>query len=188
MDRWSILSKKTVLERRIFSVADMDCVLPSKKGIGHTFTVIESPDWINIVARTRDGKLIFVRQHRLGTDEVTLETTAGIIEKGEDPAIAATRELAEETGYTSDSLQLLRTLDSNPAIMTNRTHFFFADNCIQSQNQELDREESIAVELYSIEDTMEMIRSGKINHSIIVTALSLFFFSRHYHGSAPTLI
>jgi 8-oxo-dGTP pyrophosphatase MutT (NUDIX family) len=178
MDRWVINSRKTMLSGKIYSLEDLDCTLPSK-GISHTFNIIKAPDWINIVAQTDDGEVLFVRQHRLGTDEITIETPAGMIEDGEDPFEAAKRELAEETGYHAGKIVLMKTLHANPAIMTNRIYFFFASGCTKKGNQKLDREESISVEKYSVEETAGMIQSGIINHSIIVTALTLFLLSEY---------
>ncbi|MGL4368063.1 MAG: NUDIX hydrolase [Spirochaetota bacterium] len=176
MEKWTILSRKKIMQRAVFSVSDMECEHASL-GISHTFSIIDAPDWINVVAQTENGELILVRQHRLGTDEITWETPAGMIEKGEDPRCAAERELSEETGYTAKEIVLMSVLRANPAIMTNRIHFFLAKGCTEIQKQNLDREEDISVELRSVRQVQDMIHSGQIDHSIIVTALSLFLLS-----------
>ena len=183
-EKWKILHKKTVLSRAVFAINDLDCIHPSKN-VDHIFSIIDAPDWINIVAVTNEGMLIFVQQHRLGTDTVTIETPAGMIEKDEDPLKAAERELAEETGYEAEDIILLKTLDANPAIMTNKIHFFLARGCTKKTEQKLDREEDITVFLYSIDDVCSMIHSGEIGHSIIVTALSLYLLSQYGPAVAP---
>jgi len=172
--RWNIEDKKTLWNGRIFSLESYACSHPGKN-VSHDFIIVNSRDWINIVALTEEGKFIMVRQHRLGTDEMTLETTAGVMEHGENPIEAARRELSEETGYQAASITLMKTLSANPAIMNNRIHFFLATGCRKVSGQTLDHAEDIDVELYSRDEILAMIGDGRINHTIIVTALSLYF-------------
>ncbi len=172
--RWNIDAKKTLWNGRIFSLESYACSHPGKN-VSHDFIIVNSRDWINIVALTEDGKFIMVRQHRLGTDEMTLETTAGVMEQGEDPVEAARRELSEETGYEPSSMTLMKTLTANPAIMNNRIHFFLATGCRKVSGQNLDHAEDIDVELYTRQQILDMMQDGRINHTIIITTLSLYF-------------
>ena len=145
----------------------------------HDFFMIETFDWINVVAVTEEGKFVMVKQHRLGTGEITVETAGGLIEKGEDPADTALRELAEETGYKPGKMFLLKKLASNPAIMNNHIYFYLALGCTKVQDQDLDGVEDIEIALYSRGEIMEMLSSGVIDHSYVVTAFSLYFLSEH---------
>lgn len=176
MNRWEIKTGKELFRRRIFSVKDIECYHPDKD-ITHRFFTISTPDWINIVATTEDGRFIMVRQHRLGTDEITLETPGGLIEEGESPEETARRELREETGYEAGEIHLLKKLSVNPAIFSNYIYFYYAGNCRRIYDQDLDPAEDIEVLTFSRNEILEMIRSGPISHTIIVTALFLYFLS-----------
>ncbi len=62
-----------------------------------------------------------VKQYRHGSDSITLEFPAGMVDPGEDAKETAKRELLEETGYTSQSIVLVGKVNPNPAFMTNIT-------------------------------------------------------------------
>jgi len=80
--------------------------------------ILESPDWVNIVAITPEKKILVVKQYRFGVKKTTTEIPAGIIEAGETPEQAAIRELREETGYTTANWKYLGWVEANPASCT----------------------------------------------------------------------
>ncbi|HPJ39038.1 MAG TPA: NUDIX hydrolase [Spirochaetota bacterium] len=174
MERWVIKSEKNIFSSSVFTLKELRCAHPEKED-EFEFFILNSPDWINVVAVTENNEIIFVRQHRLGTDEYTYETPAGLMEKDEDPFDAARRELLEETGYAPGSLRLMKKLSANPAIQNNYIYFFCATGCTRISGQDLDLQEDIDVELYPEEQVVHMIESGEIDHSIIVNALNLYF-------------
>jgi ADP-ribose pyrophosphatase len=175
MDKWIKKSEQELFRRRIFSVKDIECYHPEKK-VTHKFFTLQTPDWINVVARTVDNKFIMVRQHRLGTDEITIETPGGIIEEGESPDKSALRELREETGYEAGELCLMKKLSVNPAIFNNYIYFYFARDCRKTGAQSLDLAEDIDVVTYTKSEIMELIGNGTINHTLIVAAYYLYLF------------
>jgi ADP-ribose pyrophosphatase len=174
MKKWIIKAKHEIFNKRILSLAEIECYHPDKQ-INHTFIALNCPDWINIIAVTEEDKFILVKQHRLGTDEITLETPGGITEINELPELTAARELQEETGYEAGELHLLKKLTVNPAIMNNSIYYFFARNCKKIHKQNLDTAEDIEVLTFTRDEIAEMIRNGSINHSLIVTAFCLYF-------------
>jgi ADP-ribose pyrophosphatase len=177
MNKWTIQSEKELFRKRIFAIKNMVCYHPDKD-VTHQFFTLTSPDWINIVAVTDDGKIIMVRQHRLGTDEITLETPGGLVEGNESPEETAQRELREETGYVAGEMHLLKKLTNNPAIFNNYIYFYYAANCKKIHEQDLDAAEDIEVVTFSRDEIMDMISHGSINHTIIVSALYLYFLSK----------
>src|SRR5690349_3022768 len=62
---------------------------------------IRTPDWVNVIARTADSKIVMVRQFRFGIEGPTLELPGGLVDPNESTLHGALRELEEETGYTS---------------------------------------------------------------------------------------
>jgi 8-oxo-dGTP pyrophosphatase MutT (NUDIX family) len=177
MKKWIEKSIKTHFSRRLFTLSDVECLHPDK-GVTHNFFRIETLDWINVVALTADGKFVLVRQHRLGNGEITIETPGGVMDPGEDPEEAALRELLEETGYEASGMILMGRHAANPAIMNNSVCFYEARNCVRKQEQNLDPAEDIEVLLVDEKTLREMMRDGRISHSIVMTALLMYFDSR----------
>ena len=56
------------------------------------FYVIDTNDWVNVLAVTSNKEIILVRQFRYGTEQYSLEPPGGVVEKGEDPILAGQRE------------------------------------------------------------------------------------------------
>lgn len=182
--KWETTSKVEVFRESLFSIVEKKCWHPDK-GIHHCFFSMETPDWVNVVPITSDGRILLIKQHRLGTDEVTLETPGGIVDPGESPETAAFRELKEETGYQAKDIQFMNKLSANPAIMNNRIYFYIATGCVQTDIQTLDVAEDIAIETFRQDEITDMLGRGVISHSIVVTAL-LLYFSREMRQKQDT--
>src|SRR5580765_2300990 len=127
-DPWPTEGQGTEQDFRIFRIRTVTARSP-RTGQAHPFTILECPDWINVVARTTEGRLLMIRQFRHGTGKVTLEIPGGMVDPGESPADAAVRELREETGYAGGTPRLLGVVEPNPAIQTNLCHLFWIDDC-----------------------------------------------------------
>ena len=101
--KWNKERTEEMHDYRVFSTKRMIVSSSHFEGT-HNMYVIESPDWVNIIALTPSYKIVGIKQYRAGTDEITLEIPGGMIDSGEEPLMAAKRELAEETGYKKNWL------------------------------------------------------------------------------------
>lgn len=172
---WKLLRSEPVADHRIFRLRhDRYRLEPS--GVEHDFIVMDSPDWVNVVARTVDGRLILVKQYRHGLQRLSLEPPGGMIDPGETPEAAARRELREETGYVAEKVRLLGRVAPNPALQNNWCYLFLAEECRPVAARELDHLECIAVELRRPEELAELFRCEAICHALSVIALGLAGF------------
>ncbi len=101
MQKWKTLSRRTILEcNKFLSVESHSIELPDGQVINDWPWVI-TPDYINVVAITEKGQFLCFRQTKYSVG-LTLATPGGYIEPGEEPLVAAKRELMEETGYEAE--------------------------------------------------------------------------------------
>jgi ADP-ribose pyrophosphatase len=171
---WERIRSKTGPSFRVFSVRTDTAVSP-RTGKEHDFYVIESGDWVNIIPLTADREVVMVRQYRHGSREMTLEIPGGLVDPGDTPEMAASRELLEETGYEAGELSKLGVVNPNPAILNNRCYTFLARNVRKAGEPDLDQAEDIDVLLVPLADIPDLIRQGRIDHAIVVNAFCLYF-------------
>lgn len=167
---WQKLNRQHTGDFRIFDLYTDTSRSPST-GQAHTFFVLSTGDWVNVIPLTPDDEVVMVRQFRHGVEELTLEIPGGMVDKEDgDAAAAAHRELLEETGYQGEAYIHIGTVASNPAILDNHTHTYLAHNARCVAPQQLDGTEEIAIELIPLADVPEMIRCGRITHALVVAA------------------
>jgi 8-oxo-dGTP pyrophosphatase MutT (NUDIX family) len=128
--------------------------------------VVELPNWANAVVVTPNNEIVLVKQYRYPVDTVTLELPGGVINDGEDPMVAALRETQEETGYTSNQIQLICKTAPNPAINDNTAYFYLIENAVPTAHTNPDFFEDIEVVLYSKNDFIQLLQQNKIMHGV----------------------
>lgn len=137
--------------------------------------VLESVDWVNMVALTEDGRSVMVRQFRFGVDYATLETPGGMVDPGEDSLTAAQRELKEETGYTGGDWEYLGAVEPNPAFHDHLCHHWLARGVVASHSPEPTLGEAIDVELMTEAQVARAVQDGEIKHALALSALARVF-------------
>jgi len=115
---------------------------------------------VAIIPQLPDGRFVFIRQFRKAMERVCFEVVAGNCDPGEEPAVSAARELKEETGYISESMELLGPI-------------FFAEVGEQGATS-FDEDESIETIILSESEMDEMIRTNQIADAKTLAAWMLF--------------
>jgi ADP-ribose pyrophosphatase len=157
----------------------------SAQGKTGRFCILTAPDWVNVVpvlARSDGDAFLMVRQYRHGASLITTEFPAGLVEPGEDPARAATRELEEETGFRAGKLTPLGRVSPNPAFMNNWCFTFLAEGLTRVGDLALDELEDLDVLQVPVADLPQRIGTGELINSLSLVAF--FLYQRRAAGVA----
>ena len=137
-------------------------------GIEEVYDYIHHDGAAAVLPVTKDGKILMVRQYRNALDRFTLEIPAG---KLDEPKIeCAARELEEETGFRSENLEFLMTVNTTVAFCDERIGVYIAKDLIPSK-QHLDADESIDVEEWEVKELLDLIYSGKMTDAKTIAAI-----------------
>ena len=167
---WKRKKVKQIADCRVFKVCESASVSPSTVK-EHPFFFIESSDWVNVVPVTPANEVVCIRQFRHGSEKISLEIPGGLVDPGEDPVAAASRECLEETGYSTDELVSLGVLNPNPAIFSNDLHTFVAMNAKPVADISNTATEHTEVQLIPMEQISDLLVSGEIDHALVAATL-----------------
>lgn len=171
----SSLEEKTIQTEEIFSgkvisLQVEDVELPNGKISKRE--IIKHPGAVAIIALTDDNKIVMVEQYRKALERTIVEIPAGKLEKGEEPATCARRELEEETGYICDHLELLVSFYTSPGFADEIVHVYLASGLTQKQDSAaLDEDEFVNLEELTLADALQYIKEQKIYDAKTVYAV-----------------
>ncbi|MBP3678695.1 MAG: NUDIX hydrolase [Bacteroidaceae bacterium] len=171
---WKTLSSEYLIKRPWLTARRDKVQLPDGR-ILDEYYVLEYPTWVNVIAITKEGDMVLVRQYRHALGRTNFELVAGVLEKGEDPLVAAQRELLEETGYSGGEWKELMQLSANSSTMTNLTHCFLAEGVEKTALQNLDASEDLEVYVFSQEEVKQKLQQGDFVQALMVAPLWKYF-------------
>lgn len=117
-------------------------------------------------------EVVMVRNDRVTIGGFLLEVPAGGLDAGEDPAVAAGRELEEETGYRAATVETLGRFYTTPGLTDELMHAFVARG-LEYVGQRLEPYEVLTVERVAAADLFAMIDRGELTDGKSVLALLL---------------
>jgi 8-oxo-dGTP pyrophosphatase MutT (NUDIX family) len=171
---WPTISSKHLGDFRVFSVRS-DVKSSPRTGAEHEFFVLDSVNWVNVVALTPEQQMVMVRQYRQGTNTVELEIPGGVMEPHDaSPVATGCRELREETGYEGEGARIIGQVFPNPAIMSNTCFTVLVENCRLVGSVEFDSGEDLITYLVPVDEVPALVAAGQIRHSLVVAALYHF--------------
>jgi 8-oxo-dGTP pyrophosphatase MutT (NUDIX family) len=171
---WKIISSE-YLFKRPWLTARKDVVQLPDGRVNNEFYVLEYPDWVNVIAITKEDKMVMIRQYRHGLRRTSYELVAGVIEDGEHPMDAAKRELLEESGYAGGQWQEFMQLCANPSTTNNISHTYLAVGVEKVANQKLDETEDVEVHIMEKETVRQMIYNNEFVQSLMAAPLLKYF-------------
>ena len=172
---WKVLASEYIATEPWFTVRKEKVELPNGSIIP-SYYVMEYPAWINVIAITKEGKMLMERQYRHGLGQVNYELCAGVVDAADaTPMDAAKRELLEETGYGNGEWQQWMKICVNPGTHNNLTYCFLATGVETVEERHLEPTEDIAVELLSQEEVKFLLENDQIMQGLHVAPLWKYF-------------
>ena len=113
-----------------------------------------------------------VEQYRKALERTIVEIPAGKLEKGEEPALCARRELEEETGYECESLEWLISFYTSPGFADEIVHLYVAKGLVKKKDAAaLDEDEFVNLEELTLDEAVQYMKDQKIYDAKTVYAV-----------------
>lgn len=170
MNNYEIRKIKDVYKGKLLNIELKEVVFPDGKSALREIVV--HPGAVAIVPFVDEGHLILIEQFRTPANQVLWELPAGSIEKGELPIECAKRELIEEIGYEAGRLEEIACFFLAPGYSTEIMHLFKGYE-LTKKCQQLEDDERIAPHIFSIDEAVSLLKSGKILDAKTIIGLSM---------------
>ncbi|MBP1949496.1 NUDIX hydrolase [Virgibacillus litoralis] len=139
-----------------------DVILPNGKKSKRE--LIKHPGAVGIIPITKDKKIVFVEQYRKPLEKTLVEIPAGKLEAGEKPEITAIRELEEETGYTTNSLQFVASFYTSPGFADEIMHLYITDNIVPLEHEVAgDDDEFVELIELTLQEAIQYVKEQRIH-------------------------
>jgi len=168
---WVTHSTDLVADCRVFSVHRHLASRAPDVADTHSFFIVRPSNWVNVIPITAEGQVVLIEQFRHGIGGITLEVPGGMVDLEDGgSAIAAQRELLEETGYKGEELHFLGRNHPNPALQPNICDTYLSVNARFIQVPNFDSTEEIAIKLIPVKEIPALIADGQISHALVIVA------------------
>lgn len=168
LDSWQIDKKEKAFATPWFEINKYSCVTPTNVAIPEYF-VHTPPDSVIMVCITEDGKVLLERQWRLPIMGISLDFPAGAVEDtDENTEAAAKRELLEETGYISNEIEFLFSINKDPGFSSGKSHVFLARNA-KLEQEPTDKNELVVLELMTPKELLAAIENDEMPCSLCLS-------------------
>lgn len=135
------------------------------------------PGAVIVLPVLADGRIVMIKNQRHSVKQTLWELCAGTLEKGEDPAVCAARELIEETGYAAGKIEAFGWFYTSPGILTEKMYVFIATE-LKAGRQELEDNEQIQVEIVTREEALGLIKENRIVDAKSVAVLLKYLVAK----------
>jgi len=158
-------------EGNIIRVLEDKALLPS--GAVATREVVLHPGGVAVLALDAQEQVYLVRQYRYPVGRELVELPAGKLDPGEEPSLAAARELREETGLEAEELVYLGHILASPGFCNERLHMYFARGLV-CRERHPDEDEFLDVVTLPFDDLIRQIMAGEMEDAkTVATALKV---------------
>lgn len=135
--------------------------------------IVEHFGAVAVVALDDDGRICLLRQWRQTAGDRLVELPAGILDvAGEDPLLAARRELAEEAGVAAERWSLLTDIFTSPGFAEETVRVYLAEGLSDADRPEPEDEEADMTESWvDLAEAADMVLRGEVINAIAVAGI-----------------
>ena len=156
----------------IFAVVTDEVTMPGGNSVNRDY--VEHQGAVGVVALDEQGRVVLIRQYRHPVRRRMWELPAGIRDlPGEDPAVTAARELAEEADLVAGRLEHLIDLHTSPGFSDEMITLYLATELSQAAEtfEKHDEEADLEVARFALDEAVAMILRGDITNGPAVGGL-----------------
>jgi len=159
LSKWTIHGERVVDGTRKMKVSIASVELPD--GVSFEQYVFRAPQVAMTVAVNSADEVLLIWRHRFIMDKWTWELPGGYVDADEDPAVAAIRELEEESGWRARSVRLIAQFQPLAGSMDMENLVYLADE-LEDTGQKPDINEAERVEWIPLASIFERIAKGEV--------------------------
>jgi ADP-ribose pyrophosphatase len=173
MPYWEKISSRSVFDHPRMHIVEDEVMLPD----GTKTQYLRETDrrsFVTIIAKQAET-ILMVRDYSYPNDQMLLQFPEGVIDDGETPEYAAMRELQEETGFHTDTVEILGKAFNDHRRGTAEGFVCFAENTEDTGATHLEAEESYTETVHLSEaEIKDKIASGAIVQKNALTAWAIY--------------
>ncbi len=159
--KWNTINENIVFQNKYITLFNDIVEKPDQKQIN--FLKMQTKDFATVFCKTKDNKIVLVRQYRYAFEDFSWECPGGVVDNGENPFDCAKREVLEETGY--QVLDLKEVLKCHPNAYSTAWAYTFIATVEKSGPQHLDDNEFILVKEFDPEEVQKLIENHQFIHA-----------------------
>lgn len=165
-----------IFQGNFVSIAQDTVLLPN----GHQSkrVVIRHPGAACILAITEEQQVVFVKQWRYATQQALLELPAGKLDWGEDPTSCALRELAEETPYCAERVELMSVFYTAPGFCDEKMYLYRAYGVTKNSTLKPDQDEFVETVLLSKDEIKQALKNQHIQDAKTLIGIQQWLLSQ----------
>lgn len=177
---WTRIATQTLHEGRFLTLCNDTVVRPD--GSQGTYEHVAVNDSVRVVALTDENQVVLVEDHFYLQGPRVLHLPGGGC-GGQEPEVAARRELEEETGLVPEAMVPLAVIDPLPGMTAARTHLYVARGLTPGTVSRDDTEAGMTVMRWPLDTAVAAVYNGVITEAGSVAALLLTHCSQSQHQS-----
>ena len=184
---WPVISSEVLASGAIVDFVQDEVQTPDGELIKREY--LAHPGAVGVIALDDQDRVVLVRQYRHPVRHRLIEPPAGLIDvEGEDPLLAARRELAEEVGLAADTWHVLVDLFTTPGTIGESLRIYLARELSEVEappgfvrGGEEAQMDTVRADL---DELVSAVLAGKLHNPILVSGVLATWMSRRRDGFA----